>query len=279
MHRPCLASLVVVLRIATSFAQEPQLAIPEDIACAKGPNAATWGVVKQRFRSLLEGHSSPFRLAPRENISSAVQDAIADIQAVNGFDKDAREECGFGKLFIQVLSVATMDDPSTIAQFLQETPTMASPILTLLLDIPWVSTALSGWPFFGILAQVALHKVDLMQGVLNNDAVDGLVDETGRNFFTEITSASQKEDMASMYYAANKYLQQPNNGNVMGQMTALATETVMQTDVKVRMESVTWLQKQMRNVISTPAELDIALTSRWPLWGALHLSVDAFSTA
>merc|ERR1712166_19274 len=119
-----------------------------------------------------------------------------------------------------------MDDPSAIAQFLESTPEMASPILTLLLDIPWVSTALSGWPFFGILAQVAMHKVDLMKGVLNNDAVDGLVDDAGRNFFTEISSASQKEDLASMYYASNKYLQHPNNGNVMGQMTALATEAV-----------------------------------------------------
>lgn len=28
----------------------------------------------------------------------------------------------------------------------------ASPVLTLLLDIPWVATALSGWPLFGRLA-------------------------------------------------------------------------------------------------------------------------------
>lgn len=271
--------LVVTLHIQTCFAQEDELGIPDDIGCTKGPNAATWGLVKQRFRSLLDKHSGSFRLVPRELLSGALKDAIADVNVVKGFDKNAQTECGFGKLFIQVLSFATMEDPSSMAQFLQETPAMASPILTLLLDIPWVSTALSGWPFFGLLAQVSMHKVNVMQGALNNDAVDGLIDDAGRNFFTEISAASQKEDLASMYYASNRYLQQPNHGNVMGQMTALATETVMQSDVKMRMESVTWLQQQMRNVISTPAELDIALTSRWPLWGALHLSVDAFSTA
>lgn len=265
--------------LAQQDMQQEMPVVPEDIACAKGPNAVTWGSVKQRFRKLIEEHSGPFSLAPREHISNAINGAIADIRAVKGFDK---EECGFGKLFIQVLSMLTMDDPSSIAQFLQETPVMASPILTLLLDIPWMSTALSGWPFFGMLAQLAMHKVNLLTGVLNNDAVDGLADDTARTFFTEISSASQREDLATMYQASNKYLsymEKSNSANALGQMTALATETVMQTDVKQRMESVQWLQQQMRKIISTPAELDLALTSRWPLWGALHLSVDAFATA
>jgi hypothetical protein len=218
-------------------------------------------------------------LAPRAKIDSVLKDTIADVQAVDGFATNARHECGVGKLFIQVLSVATMDDPASIAQFLQEQPTLSSPILTLLLDIPWVSTALSGWPLFGILAQVAMHKVDVMQGVLNHDAVDGLLDDAGRSFFTEVYGASRKSDLASMYQASHQYLQQPNNANALGQMTALATETVLQTDVKVRMENVQWLQQQMRKVISTPAELDLALTSRWPLWATLHMSVDAFSKA
>lgn len=286
MLRSCVASLLVVHGLAqgmqaASSADEPRVDIPEDIACDRGPNAAAWSSVKKRFRALLEESSGPFRLAPRETVQKVLQESIEDISNVGGFSNNVREECGFGKLFIQVLSVVTMEDSLAVAQFLQDTPVMSSPMLTILLDIPWVATALSGWPFFGILSQVAMHKVDLMKGALNNDAVDGLSDETAKAYFREVYEAAPNSDLARMAQASFAYMASTTAGSsdVLGQLTAMATQAAVQTDVKQRMDTVQALQRMFRNVIATPSELDIALTTRWPLWGVLHVAVDAFAPA
>merc|ERR1719235_2531572 len=122
---------------------------------------------------------------------------------------------------------------------------MASPTLTLLLDLPWLATAMAGWPFFGILSQVALHKVNVLQGMLQSDALDGLDDQISRTYFGEVTKASETGDLVAMFQASAKYLQVCGTGpaSVLGQLTAMATQVAVQTDVKQRMDSIQALQK------------------------------------
>ncbi|CAK9114115.1 unnamed protein product [Durusdinium trenchii] len=110
-----------------------QLAVPEDLECQKGPHAAVWSNVKKSFRALLE--DTPGALIPEAQVKTAVDQAIAQVK------------------------VCLVSDPFAVAQTVQSAgEAFASPVLTLLLDIPWVATALSGWPLFGLLAQVSLRK-------------------------------------------------------------------------------------------------------------------------
>lgn len=254
--------------------------IPEDMGCEKGPHAAAWQQVKKSFRSLIDETSGPFAPVKNEVIKTTVDGAVAHIRSSGGFDKTAEGECGLGRLAIQLLTLATLTDPEVAAQSLQELESIASPTLTLLLDIPWVATALSGWPVFGILAQVSMHKVQILQGLLNNDALDGLQGAADKTFFGEITGAANAGDLIAMVESAVKYMQaDAQGGGVLGPLTAMASQAAVQTEVQQRMEAATSLQNAFRGVIGTPAELDLSLTTRWPLWGLVHVTVGAFSAA
>jgi len=263
----------------TVVAQMPVSEIPDDLACEKGAHAVAWQSAKNRFRSLLEAESL-FDIIPADTIKNAVDAAVSDVRSAGGFDKSAGDECGYGRLAIQLLSLALIDDPVASAQPLQQTMTIANPVLTLLLDIPWVATALSGWPFFGILAQVGHHKVHKLTGMLNNDAVDQLGQaKASQPFFTEMSNAAKKSDLVGMAEASIVVLQSNADVGVLGSLTALATQAAMQADVQKRMGQCQALQQALRNAIGDARELDIALTTRWPLWSLLHISVDAFASA
>eukprot|EP00930_Biecheleria_cincta_P075375 TRINITY_DN62542_c0_g1_i1.p1 TRINITY_DN62542_c0_g1~~TRINITY_DN62542_c0_g1_i1.p1 ORF type:complete len:284 (-),score=82.21 TRINITY_DN62542_c0_g1_i1:84-935(-) len=259
-------------------AQMPISEIPADLACEKGAHAAAWQSAKKRFQSLLEAEDL-FGLIPADKIKAAVDAAVSEVRTAGGFDKSAGDECGYGRLAIQLLSLALVDDPVAAAQPLQQSLTIANPVLTLLLDIPWVATALSGWPFFGILAQVGHHKVQSLTGMLNNEAVDQLDKKGSQAFFTEMTAAKQKSDLVGMAEASIIVLQSNTDVGVLGSLTALATQAAMQADVQKRMGQCQALQQALRNAIGDARELDIALTTRWPLWSLLHISVDAFASA
>lgn len=49
---------------------------------------------------------------------------------------------------------------------------LTSPMLTLLLDIPWASYQ-PMWPFFGFLAQMAIKRVQSKQNDFNIDGLQG----------------------------------------------------------------------------------------------------------
>mmetsp|Transcript_89236 Transcript_89236/g.158219 ORF Transcript_89236/g.158219 Transcript_89236/m.158219 type:complete len:288 (-) Transcript_89236:55-918(-) len=272
----CIAGLLALIPCVQS--QMPTLQIPEDLACSKGPHAKAWAAAKDRFRLLMEEPKNMFELIPPTTIKTALDAAIADVKSGGGFDKSAGNECGYGRLAIQLLSVALMDDPVMLAQPLQEMQVMANPVMTLLLDIPWVATALSGWPFFGILAQVGLHKVARLNGLLDYDAVDGLADAASADYFTKVSAAADNSDLLAMADISYAYLQAPSEKiGVLGSLTALASQAALQSDVEKRMSACNALQEAMRTAIGDASELDIALTTRWPLWSLLHISVDAFS--
>merc|ERR1719326_2362146 len=172
-----------------------QTAEPADMGCSEGHRAAQWLSVKKRFRGLFDGKSgaSPFKAVAPDALVAALKDSIAEVEAVRGMstDPDAVNECGFGKLFIQLLSLVTVEDPQSQAQYFQEHQAIASPVLTMLLDIPWISMAQSGWPFMGILANINYQKASLLAPMLNVNAVDGLANEAIVAYF-ELMQNAQK---------------------------------------------------------------------------------------
>jgi hypothetical protein len=274
-----LAVLIICLP-AFASGQDPetlQVAVPPDMGCSEGPRAAQWQGVKKRFRQLFEGANGPFRHVDMEVLVTSVKDSIAEIEAVKGFSPEATNECGFGKLFMQLLSIATMEDPTTIAQYFQEHPDASSPVMTMLLDIPWLATAQSGWPFMAILGQISHQKSDVLGPVLNVDAVDGLANEQIKAYFNDLVEAQKQGDMIGMAHSSREFLRMDHQGSPFGTMTALAASAALSMNLQERLKGLELLQDSFRQAISNPQELDIALTIRWPLWAFLHVTVDVFA--
>lgn len=273
-----LALVACILASCVAQEQAQEVMVPNDMACVEGPRSAQWGRVKERFRALFDGASGPFKPVDMETLVGAVKESVADVETVGGLSSpDAQGECGFGKLFIQLLSLVAVEDPPSIAQYFQEHTPVASPVLTMLLDIPWVSTARSGWPFFGVLAQIQYQKTRILAPMINVDAVDGLGSEPVIAFFNVMTEAQQQGDMLAMATASSMFLQHPIQGSPYATLTAMSTQAAMSMNIGERLQSIEMLQKGFKQAISTPSELDIALTIRWPMWGFLHVCVDVFS--
>jgi len=212
-------------------------------------------------------------------VVAAVKDSVAEIEAVRGFsgDSDAVSECGFGKLFIQLLTLVTVEDPGSIAQYFQEKEAIASPVMTALLDIPWMTMALSGWPFFSILAQMNYQKVKLLSPMLNVAAVDGIANDAISAYFDLMAASQASGDMRAMAAASQMYLQSAPPGSPYATLTAMACQCALTMDIQERVKGIQTLQESFRQVVTTASELDISLTIRWPLWALLHVSVDVFA--
>jgi len=278
----CLASSVVSLVQQEQLAQQEQIAPPDDMACTNGPRATQWLSIKKRFRALLEagsGRPGPFKPVSLDALATAVKDSIAELEPVRGLsaDADAVSECGFGKLFIQLLSIATVEEPAGLAQYFQEHPAVSNPVLTMLLDIPWITMAQSGWPFMGILAQINYQKVSVVGPMLNSAAVDGIGDETAKVYFDVMVAAREIDDLRTMATVSQMYLRSPPDGSPFATLTALSTQCAISMDVQDRVKGMQLLQDSLRQALPTAPELDIGLSVRWPLWGFLHMAVDVFA--
>merc|ERR1719188_709643 len=254
---------------------------PEDLSCSAGPRAAAWGSAKQRFRSVFAGTAAggttPFQLASRELLTAAMQGAIQDLKAVNALGPEAVDECGFGKLCLQLLSFAAIDDPSVLPQLFSGLEQLASPVLTLMLDIPWALLGQTGFPFFGLLAQLNLRKGHV-PGAFNSEAVDGLDDPVGRTFQAELTAALQGAGSGdAVEKASAAFLARESKGSALGPLTAMAAQAATVAGVQERVAILQGLQTGFQQVIGNAGELDIALSTQWPLWGLIHVAVDGFS--
>lgn len=247
----------------------------EDMPCSTGAHAAAWASVKQRFRAVT---SAPLGMAPREVLMGALEEAMQDLKAAQALAPESASECGLGKLCLQLLSIVTIDDPAALTQLFSSIEQIASPVLTLLLDVPWAAVAQAGWPFFGLLAQLNLRKGHT-PGALNTEAIDGLDDPTTRAFHGELTAALGK-DGAALEAAAQAFLQKElQAGSAMGPLTAMAAQAAGTPQTPVRQQMLTGMQAGMKQVIGSAAELDIALSTQWPVWGLLHVGVDSLASA
>jgi len=246
---------------------------PEDMSCSAGPRAAAWEAAKQHFRGLLAPGKSAPQLASREAMSAAMEAALKELKAVDALGPQAADECGLGKLCLQLLSFATVDDPVALVQLFSGFEQLSSPVLTMLLDVPWAALAGAGWPFFGLLSQINLRRGH-MQGALNTEAVDGLEEPANRAFQGELAAALAAADTAAVDKASSTYLQQETKGSALGPLTAMAAQASGSAPLQERLAMIQGLQIGFRQVIGNAMELDIAMGTQWPLWGLLHAAIE-----
>eukprot|EP00929_Paragymnodinium_shiwhaense_P070648 TRINITY_DN35787_c0_g1_i1.p1 TRINITY_DN35787_c0_g1~~TRINITY_DN35787_c0_g1_i1.p1 ORF type:complete len:277 (-),score=59.05 TRINITY_DN35787_c0_g1_i1:167-997(-) len=262
--------------VAVVGAQGPQSL---DFGCTQGVHAAAWGSVKRRFRTLFAENDPvrPFVLLPRDVVTSTLEGAIQDVNAVGGFKAEATGECGLGRIMIQLLNTMVLDDPAAVVRILREAEMLSSPIMTVLLDVPWVETAVSGWPLFGLLGQLSLHKVKVLSATVDQNAVDGLVDDATMTYFQMLATAQPSGNVGDMVVASAGFMTQPSLESPFALLTAMAAQAAAQVEVQQRVEMMLGLQDQIRTVLKSASELEASLSTRWPLWGLLHVCVDALT--
>merc|ERR1719464_2064969 len=258
---------------APSAMQQAVSEPPPDLACSASPRTPAWSAAKQHFRGLFPGGAAVPQLASREAMTASMEGALRDLKAMEALGSQAADECGLGKLCLQLLSFASIDDPAALVQLFSGFEQLASPVLTMLLDVPWVALASAGWPLFGLMSQINLRRSHV-PGALNNDAVDGLDDPVSRAFQMELKSAA---DHAAAAKAAEAYLQKETKGSALGPLTAMAAQAAGTASPQERAAILQGLQVGFKQVIGSAGELDIAMGTQWPLWGYLHAAIEGLT--
>jgi len=247
-----------------------------DLACVSGPRAAGWQAAKKLFRGMYEGpDGSPLVLPSIEQMGTTLKSAISELKAANAFAPDS-DECGLGRLCLQLMSVATIEDPIVLAQLFQGMEQLASPVLTMLLDVPLTAIGQAGWPLFGLMSTINLRKAQIPE-LLNNAEIDGLADEAGLFFQNEVLKGLTEGNSEALNRAGAFYLQLDAGGSALAPLTALASQTLGASIVQERLAFLETFQAALKQVIGSAAELDIALSTRWPLWGMMQMSLDVFT--
>merc|ERR1711879_178244 len=103
---------------------------------------------------------------------------------------------------------------------------LSSPLMTLMLDIPWIATAQAGWPFFGLLSQLSM-RAQQTEGVVNSLEADGLDTPAAQQFFQNIAVSVPSLDIGAIAEASVAYTELPPEGNALSLLTALAAQAAV----------------------------------------------------
>eukprot|EP00928_Gymnodinium_smaydae_P072062 TRINITY_DN55499_c0_g1_i1.p1 TRINITY_DN55499_c0_g1~~TRINITY_DN55499_c0_g1_i1.p1 ORF type:complete len:306 (+),score=80.87 TRINITY_DN55499_c0_g1_i1:130-918(+) len=258
------------------FAQQISMGSADDplgLSCSSGPHAAAWLSVKNRIRGLFKKDGSALVNTDRKVIADTLTLVNSDLREAKALSADSANECGIGRISLQLLTLTTVEPDALIVLF-SSSEQLASPVLTLLLDFPWLAVAQSGWPIFGLLSELNLQKRAL--GVVNKELVDGLDKPVNQAFYNELMKAIATGDGAGVGQVTNMYLMMENEKNSLASLTALVAGAAGST-VEQRAQLMDATQNAMKGVIASATELDLALGTRWPLWGLMHTAVDVFA--
>lgn len=247
----------------------------EDLACTVGMHSTVWSATKRQFRQIFQD-TLPWQPVAREALSATMESGLQILMSAGAMAPQAPDECGLGKLTLQLFSFSAVDEPQVLLQLFAALEQLASPVLTMLLDMPFAGLAQTGWPIVALLAQINLRKQQI--GAVNDERVDGVDDMAGRQFQADLLAALAARDGAAAQDAATRYLSaNPQGQSALAPLTALATQAMASPDAQERMQLLEVLQQALKQVIGSGAELDLALSTRWPLWGILHVALDAFA--
>lgn len=272
--------MAVMMRFAVGmFAMgfAPVLAQQElafDFDCVKGPHAATWKSVKKQFRNIFAKDGTALVRTEKADLAKVMSAVMKELQDSGTLAPKTEGECGIGRLALQLLTFSTLDEESLL-QLFSGSEQIASPVLTVLLDTPWLAIAQSGWPIMGLLSEINLQK---RHGeVYSKPEVDGLDQPVGVAFHNELTQALIKGDDPKLGEVTNIYLHglEDKDRGTLGTLTALAAQAAS-SNIEARMQRMDMVQDGLRQAIGSAMELDIALGTQWPLWGLMHIAVNVF---
>jgi len=239
-----------------------------DLTCEKTAQLQTWLNVQQKFQYIL-GPAAGFVALNKEN---TLEPAVASItQDIASLPTENAGECGIGQLMLQLLKVITIDSDGELIGQIKSQDQLSSPILTLLLDVPWTSYQ-PEWPMFGLLAQAAVRR---SQTHTNNEATDGLVQPELKQLANAMNHAIGDSNLDVLKGLSNAFIEFGSDAvqvSPIGFLTAVFAQAVTAPTKKEAQAMFSDAQIFMKNMISSPSDLETTLGSRWPMWGMAYLA-------
>merc|ERR1719491_197799 len=145
--------------------------------------------------------------------------------------------------------------------------------MPLILEVPWLAVAQSGWPLFGLLAQLNQRRVQTKSG--NPPEVDGLNGKFESLYLREVFEALAKGDSKQLEESSRIFMSlDGTTGSALGALTAVAGQAAADRPPQEKLQLMEQLQNGFRQAIGSAAELDIALGTQWPLFGLIHFVLD-----
>lgn len=227
-----------------------------DLTCAKNVHTE-WHIFKELLRSnidtwLVSDVSRSSRSAHLQSLLGVAGDTLQSVYY-------NVEECGMGRLCMSLLGIASGEAGGSVLG----APSLHSPLLTLLLDVPWYLLMQSGWPFFGLLAQVHLQSHKLED-----------VPKKGREaaYFQELGTALAQKDAGKLAAAGAEFLFHKDEiSNTLSVLCALASQLLELSPTEQQAGDVlTQLQVFFKQAVRNVEDLQVTLDSAWPLYGLLH---------
>jgi hypothetical protein len=253
------------------------MSVPHDLGCTESPQAAAWASAKSNFRTLFgEAGPDPFDVSDHQALVKTHQTVMGDLTA-RGILGGQADDCGEGRLFLTMLSVFSADQPAALLQALYSVEQLTSPILTLLLDIPWIATAQSGWPFFGLLAQLN-QNIQKVEDMVNTPEMDSLDKPAAQKYFQALAAAMPSKNFEAMHEASVVYTDKPDDASAISFLTAMAGQAMV-LPLNERIQVLQSMQQVFKQVVGGRDALVMMLGTRWPVWSFLHAAITPITTA
>jgi hypothetical protein len=172
------------------------------------------------------------------------------------------EECGLGRLLLHLLNILADDvDADELGQTIQFTEPLHSPLMTMLIDIPWAEVTGSGWPFAAVLHQISLRRRPIVPPEF--DGLEGLHQQF-HTFLTDSLAELTEETIEQVSLGAQQYIEALRDTQPMPLGTAAAA---LASGLATRDESaLVSAQEIMQKLIQSPQDLDDTFVSHWPVY-------------
>lgn len=239
-----------------------------DLTCMNTAQLQTWLKVQQTFQYIL-GPGAGFGALNKEN---TLEPALASImEDIASLPKENAGECAIGQLMLQLLKVITIDSDGELIGQLKNQDTLSSPILTLLLDVPW-TTYQPQWPIFGLLAQAAVKR---SQTHTNHEAVDGLTHPQLKGLASAMNRAIVETNLDDLKGLSRSFIDagtEAMEASPIGFLTAVFAQAATAPTQQESRSMFSDAQILMKSMITNPSGLEATLGSRWPIWGMAYLA-------
>jgi len=239
-----------------------------DLTCMKSAQVQTWLKVQQTFQYILGPGAGFGALSKEQTLEPALDSIMEDIASI---PKENAGDCTIGQLMLQLLKVITVDSDGELIGKLKNQATLSSPILTLLLDVPW-TTYQPQWPIFGLLAQAAVKR---SQTHTNTEAVDGFTHPQLKDFASAMNHAIREANLEDLKGLSRSFIDSGSSAmeaSPIAFLTAVFTQAATAPTKQEAQSMFSDAQILMKNMITSPDGLEVTLGSRWPLWGMAYLA-------